>query len=334
MITDYERSIFSVSQARFEEGITEKLVTIHSTTTSSTHVNSKAIIGTAIGAATLMVLIIFAVAFLLIKRRRRTSEKIDANPAAYPLDLKTHTICSVREIDNNSTVGEIRELPNNEKYELQDEQSPSGSGNKISEMANALQPVAYELRTQRSSMEKLMMEANRSSTYKIFKSTKISRKSQSSVGSVGGTVCVETVISVSSQQSMSQSPTASSRARSEIYASYIRKSPDLDRSLPPTPISESPMVSPVTPRFKKSTFFRRWPQRVERPPRLSTSTFNSPRNIISKYSKTVVGSEPMPRTPSLTGMESVIPPPDRSNSDLSEMSALSEQEQIEKTYWI
>ncbi|KAL9128508.1 MAG: hypothetical protein Q9217_002835 [Psora testacea] len=225
VITDYERSNFSVSQAKFDDGIPENIITIRSTTAMPGHISQKAIIGTRVGATVFVLLVVIALALFVYNLRRKSNKQIDADlPEASTLsqERKISISCSVREIGNNSTVGPIRELPDSGKAELLDEQSPSGSGNEISEMSEA-HPVVHELRTHRSSMEQFMIQANSTSTCKIFVSTKILRKSAFGVDSTDGTRYVETMISASAQQSMIRSSTDTSNLE-KIYESRSRAS--------------------------------------------------------------------------------------------------------------
>ncbi len=73
-------------------------------------------------------------------------------------------------------VGPVRELPNSAKAkeELLNMQAPSGSGNEVAEMSEALAPVSDELRTNRSSH--VMVQTRNPNRCKIFTSTKISRE--------------------------------------------------------------------------------------------------------------------------------------------------------------
>ena len=167
-----------------------------------------------------------------------------------------------REIGYNSMVEPFRELPDSAKarVELLNEQSPSGSGNEISEMPEVLPPVSHELRADRGSY--VMVQTRTANRWKIFTSTKISRKSWTSLALSDRATCVETAISTSPLQrkgiSIGRSSIDTSNLEAEIYSFYIRKSLDLNRSLPPTPISESPQISPVLADFNvPSSFYQR-----------------------------------------------------------------------------
>ncbi|KAL9630669.1 MAG: hypothetical protein Q9164_006303, partial [Protoblastenia rupestris] len=217
-----------------------------------------------VGITVFVLVVALVIALLCRKSRQKSNKQIGANvPEASTLsqEPKKLSIRSVREIDDNSIVGPIRELPDSGKAELLDEQSPSGSGNEIPEISDTL-PVVHELRTHRSSKEHFMLPGNRASMCRIFMSTKISRRSAFTVGPTDGAPYVETVISASAQQSMIRTSTATSNLKTEIYESYMRRPLDLDRPLPPTPISESPMVSPVTPTFQKTSSLRQRPKAI------------------------------------------------------------------------
>lgn len=179
----------------------------------------------------------------------------------------------------------FRELPDSAKarVEFLNEQAPSGSGNEISEMSNVLPPASHELRADRGSH--VMVQTRTANRFQIFTSTKIVRKSWPSLASSEGATCVETAISASPQQrkgiSMDRASIGTSNLEAEIYSLYVRKSLDLNRSLPPTPISESPQLSPVLEKFYGQSSFCQRPQMVNVSARGSISAFDSPARPVS-----------------------------------------------------
>ncbi|KAL9100992.1 MAG: hypothetical protein Q9163_003697 [Psora crenata] len=308
VITDYERSNFSVSQARFDDILPEKLITIPSATAMASHISREAIIHASVGATGFVLLVVLVIAlFLFRKRLQKNKKQVDASsPEASTLPPQPNiwAICSLREIGNNS------------------------AGNEIFEMSEA-HPIVHELRTKRSSKERFMIPAG--GTSKIFMSTKISRKSALGVGSTDGTPYAETVISASAQQSMIRKSTdTSSNLESEIYGLYMRRSLDLNRTLPPTPICESPMVSLVAPTSdNRSSFHQRLKPIIPASLRsIPASTFAE--GIISRYSEAFGGRE---RSSLISTPERVILP-GRLNSELSKVSIESGKKQIAETYWI
>ena len=219
-------------------------------------------------------------------------------------------ISPAREIRHSSMFSPFRELPDRAKakVELLNEQAPSASGNEIPEMSEAFPPVSHELRTKRGSH--VMVQTRNADSCKIFKSTKISRKSRSSFASSGG-ACVETVISASNQRKASNMDRASiitSNIAAEIYPLYIRESLDLNRSLPPTPILESPQLSPVLAKFNERSPFRQRPQVVYTSTRGSMSAFVSPELPVLSYPATFSKHQRLPVSVILTGLETIDNP--------------------------
>ena len=350
VITDYERSNFSVSQARFEDGLPDNVVTIHSSTSSLGHINhndtiipgaprptsSKVIIGSSVGAAVLLLLLFIVATSCIRQRRRKLQQQQRADIPERPetdQDRRSPINHSIHEIGNNSIVGFFRELADSSKAELQDEQSRSGSRNKNLGITESSTPSLHELRTNRSSHEKLLMEAIRAHTSKISKATNITNQSRFSATTASRSSCVESVEAASAQQSVLHSSTGSVGLKIQIYASYLRESPDLDRSLPPTPISESPMVSPLTPRFKKRPASRRVLQNVDSAQNLSVSTYIAPLNLRSKILGTTDAHKPGPQDSPLTTIGPNLSP-SLPGSALSAVSPLSDRTEAERTTWI
>lgn len=243
------------------------LVAIPSAKETRSHIPRNIAIGASIGAFSFLLLIFLGIIYATRRKRRAKGQVVNdkVEPPTPPREPWALTISSSpREIDHNSMVGPVRELPDSGKVELQDDHPPTGLGNEVSEMSQALAPVPHELRTHRSSQ--VMIQLRTANVRKIFKSTKISRESWTSVASSDGTPRVETIISALAQQRDFDADSASvvtSSFKAEIYSFYMRKSLDLNRSLPPTPISESPQMSPVVVKFSKTSAFTQRPRIVQ-----------------------------------------------------------------------
>lgn len=190
---------------------------------------------------------------------------------------RTLIVSSAREVDGNSTVRRFHELPDSARTELLNAQAPSGSGNEIFEMSESLSPVPHELRTSQGPY--VMVEKRTADTWNFLFPTKTPRKSWTSFASTGDAPCVGTVISASTQRkevNMDKKSITTSNLEAEIISLYVGKSLDLNRSLPPTPISESPQVSPVLENFNERSSSHRRPQMLKVLTRGPGSAFVSP----------------------------------------------------------
>ncbi|KAL6720917.1 hypothetical protein ACLMJK_000016 [Lecanora helva] len=353
LITDYERSNFSISRCAFQDSAKEKLVTIPSTTKSVSAGHKNAIIGTAIGVA--FVAFLVAVLIWLIIRRPQDQTQGTEKASKHSSDFensKIRTVCSVREIDNNSLCGPFRELPDNGRVELLDNQSPSGSGNDISEMSQPIKYIVHELGTHHSSKQNSITLANIAENLKIVKSTEISRESRTDCGSLECSPVVETTISASTRASTSdlEVSTPASTAASAVSpppppdltrsdtdeslenadsSKRVRlKQLDLDRSLPPTPISESPQLFPSS----RAVSFRRGPHNSKASAIVSPWTSVYSYIPASKFSNTKTGSGKRP-LPSLRGLETTIPPASSPTDDPDDLS-ISNGEPVINTTWL
>ena len=180
-------------------------------------------------------------------------------------------VSSAREVDGNSTVRHPHELPDSAKTELLNAQAPSGSGNEIFEMSESLSPVPHELRTSQGPY--VMVQKRTADTWRILFPTKTPRKSWASFASTGDAPCVGTVIPASIQRkevNMDKRSITASNMEAEIISLYVGK------SLPPTPISESPQVSPVLENFNGRSSLHRSPQMLNGLTRGPGSAFVSP----------------------------------------------------------
>ena len=230
-----------------------------------------------------------------------------------------------REIDDNSMVEPFRELPDSAKarVELLNKQAPSGSGNNTFEMSEVLAPVSHELRADQGSH--VMIQTHTADRWKIFTSTKFLRKSWTSLASSDRATCIETAISASPLQrkgiSMGRTSIDTSNLEAEIYSLYLRKSLDLNRSLPPTPISESPQISPVLANFNVPSSFYQRPLMETVVARGSMSASDSPARPASIYPAIFSKNERLPLSVLLTRLKTV-----------DSLSRAIEGEQVETSY--
>ncbi len=188
---------------------------------------------------------------------------------------KALTIDPAPGIDNNSMIGPLYELPDRAK---------------IAEMSEVLPPVPHEMRTSHSSH--VMVQLRTANSCEIFAPTKIPRKSWISIASsdrVLGATCVETVTSASVKRqevNMDRASIVNSNKKAERDSLYTRTPLNLNKSLPSTPISESPQASPVVAKYNDGSPFCRRPQIVKIPARDSGSAFVSPEMLVSTHPAT------------------------------------------------
>ncbi|KAL8871008.1 MAG: hypothetical protein Q9174_003076, partial [Haloplaca sp. 1 TL-2023] len=150
IITDYERSNFSISQARFDDSSVPELVPIPSTT-EPTHSPQKNV---TIGASIAVIFIAFAIAllvlFILRKRRHQATKDADrsANTQA-SLDLNVSSnsmkMLSVQEIDENNAIWPYREMQDTGKVEAAWRNSSVTRLVEILELSAALPDSTHEL---------------------------------------------------------------------------------------------------------------------------------------------------------------------------------------------
>ena len=256
-----------------------------------------------------MLLIIIFLSTWGIRRRRAKKPENRKSDITAPLQgLEVSTAYSVQEIAHNSRFYGYRELPDSGKIELQDEKQPSGSAKEILELPPEPPPVYHELMAETVStgplkLKKYSTASSTKSKTGIYVSTRILTNSRSSEGG-SSTPRVETIIT-SSAGDDSLNSNHSSRSQSPWP-----KPLDLDRPLPPTPISESPQVSPITPASKNSG--RRRPPIKAPPNSASTSgTFEyvSPTSS-NKNSDRFNSRGHSPLSESSMVLEIVIPPGD------------------------
>ncbi|KAL6714321.1 hypothetical protein ACLMJK_007744 [Lecanora helva] len=239
LITDYERANFSVLPSRYEDDVKPKIVAIPALNATSKHsmaLGSK--IGVIIGSIALFSLCTVAVV-LFIRSRRKNNVASDGRSATISRDLPQSSdavdAMSAKEIGINSLIGNHQELPDSGKAEL-------GPIDPLLEYRNdGSQPErlsSSESCEARGSSHDAMMSVHQAlegsmindksarNKNKIFVSTDISRQSWANNDLSKEMANVKTTISSRSNQ------------KSET-----------DRSLPPTPISESMQTSPILKYF-------------------------------------------------------------------------------------
>ena len=333
LITDYERANFSLSECKFEDNYAQDLISIASTTRTPSHRSRPLTIGTSVGAASLIILITITILFAIRKRRRNQNKKAeptDPSPETRASQEKPRatTVCSIREIHQNSLCGPIRELPDNGMAELLDDKFPSGSGNQIAEMTPSRIFVAHELGTSRSSKEQLVVQTNFQKKSKSLQSPSSSVKSSTTFESFDGDHFIERQISNEAGLS-----TPASTISPEISPSSMWKDLNLNRSLPPTPISESPQMSPNSFRYREEMPSPQYSLKSTSPTSMFSATHAPRKALASKFSNASTRPRCHPGGYSLKGLEKTIPP-DRSNSDASDVSTISNKEPIINTTWL
>ena len=208
-------------------------------------------IGTSIGTASFLLFAALAAFFAIRRWRQKTTTQRNSEVTQPPTlfrEPRALMTSSAQDIDHNSMAGNVRELPDKTtaRVELPSEQAPLALDNEIFEMSEAPPPIPHESRPDWGSQ--VMVQERTADTWKILFPTSMPRRSWTSVASSDGTPCVETVISASAQSkelNMDEVSIITSNLEAEILSLYVRTPLDLNRSLSPTPISESPQVSPA-----------------------------------------------------------------------------------------
>ena len=280
IIVDYERSNFSISQCLFEDGVPEDLVAIPSVTEMPNHHRRNVAIGTSIGTASFLIFAALAAFFAIRRWQQKTMTQRNSEATQPPTPFCEPTavkVSSAREIDHNSRAGNVRELPDSTRarVELPSGQAPLAPDNEVFEMSEAPPPIPHGSKPGRGSH--VMVQERTADAWRIFFPTKVPRRSWTSVASSDGVPCDETVISASAQRkelNMDEASTITSNLEAEILSLYVRTPLDLNRSLPPTPISESPQVSPTLKDSNIGSY--QHPQMIKILPSGSGSAFVSP----------------------------------------------------------
>ena len=272
------------------------IVTIHSTTKSNSSGNltvhnstpvstpkHKAVIGGSVSGAVLFFLALMALYLLLRKRRRsRNDRQAETRASSGQLRAPRASIGEPeREIASNSMIGPFRELADTGRAELRNFQTSFTSGAGIAVMADSGSMNAQEMRTQRSSQEMLTLFVNQPEPCEAHTITCLSPQSHIRIHSMDWTSLMATVDSKSTRQSS----TDSERVKTQIYASYVRKPLDLNRTLPPTPILESPMDFAMYAEPEDTGPSHPQSEGTDTTLRSPLSRLVSPQSILSKYSR-------------------------------------------------
>ena len=330
IITNYEHSNFSVSQCKFEDGLPEKIITILSATNTSGNPISRGVItGASLGATALLILIILLITLAVRKWRRKHSKRLSSDSTKPLKRQEILAVFPIQEMGHDSLYGVPRELADSGRAELMDDKSPSGSDKEMLELPQAPPPVYYELfadtascGSRKTHTQRPSIASSAKSKTAIYVSTRILTQSRTSIER-SSTPRVQTTIT--------SGPSPRPKFPSRPEPLYLNRSscpkalaPDLTRPLPPTPISESPQVSPVTPYSQQSRRgLRRVPVRAP-PNSMSTSgTFKyvSPASPDDKSTDALIGHERGPLSTSSMILEIVIPPGE-SEPEVSSISSI------------
>ena len=163
--------------------------------------------------------------------RRRKHGKENPEPTTPSAEPEVQNDLSLREIDENSLCG-IREAPDNGKAELQAKESlkelpDTGKA----ELRDAISTKSLDFRLQElPSLDQTWLNELMVSEKKPAPTAKSKFALTVSTGYSHG-------------HTMRRSELGISHHSSRIVSSFRRAAPNMDRSLPPTPISESPQVS-------------------------------------------------------------------------------------------
>lgn len=310
LVTNYELSKFSLYQAKFEEGRPAQIVAI-SSTNAKTESRRGEIVGASVGTATCLLVMIFIIIFAIRKGRGKLSKKNKSSIIrATELfnDLKTSK--KPHELDNNSLYWGFQELLDTGKAELLDQNWPSGSGNKIQEMPT-LAPVVYELMTDRNSPgSSVIQNPNSRKRSAVFLATGVSRKACTSFDASGDHPRINTVVTSSPRRNQSHRNLLNP---DRPLSSPLQCQPlDLNRSLPTTPILESPQVSPGVTNPSSAFTIRDYLHNLSNRTSVAHSTYgdiqNVPRTLITKPAEVYDRHERFYLSDPSMDIEIVIPP--------------------------
>ena len=271
----------------FEDGVPEDLLAIPSATETTNHHRRNVAIGTSIGTASFLLFAGLAAFFAIRRWRRKTTTKRNSEATQSPTPFREPAALMVsfaHEIDHNSRAGNVRELPDKTRarVELPSEQTPSAPDNEIFEMAEVPPPIPHESKPGRGSH--VMVQERTADMWKVLFPTKMPRRTWMSVASSDAAPCVGTVVSAPTQRkelNMDEASIIASNLEAEILSLYVRTPLDLNRSLPPTPISESPQVSPALEDSNIGSYQR--PQKLKIFTSGSGSAFVSPDPCVDRY---------------------------------------------------
>ena len=304
IITNYEHSNFSVSQARFETNTPMDLVSIRSideahepgpsgspsgspsVTPKHSHRHRDIIIGASVGAAAFLLLIVVMSILVVRLRRRRTKVREESQSRhVYEKSVEPPTSAEIptQEIGNNSMIWPFREVPDNGVVELPARTLPSDDDSQSSSAPRTPPPDPSVLQIGPSSQ--LNTSLDMGDPRRIHLSTTMSRSSRANNSPATSTSGIETFIFASPMSEhfdLEVASIATSNTKTAIFSSYMRKPLDLNRSLPPTPISESPQLSPAVASFNRGAP-RGHPLRTPTNSHRMVSPFTSPKHPISSF---------------------------------------------------
>ena len=263
---DYEHSNFSISPAVFPDGLAKTIVPIKpkynasaSTTRASALTHQRLVIGASTAAGVPVLIALFCALYVKYRWRRRLAFKrgemqicrSDTSSAALPSPFHIKPTASLLEIASRSTA----ELPNDAvNIEILDESSPSGSAQIIQELYSpdiaALRGFSGGSSQSPNETMRNKLEAHHQGSA-IHTPLKRTRQCKSNKSALNDTKkahrhgVIHDPPRVWSEIAVNINPSEESQ---DLKASASKAFPravalDLDRPLPPTPISESPQIS-------------------------------------------------------------------------------------------
>jgi len=261
-VTNYDQSNFSVFKSTYEDGVRPHIVPISSAKSEpESRLSHAAKIGIGVGATSFLLLCLAMVVIAFRKLRKgRDRRRLFRNRKFINFSQQSQlsNASSPRTIAMNSSTNSRRELADSGKLELNGETPPSELRNEALEsiMRTAYElneptaPIAHELMS-RDSNERIMLQNHTAkSKYKIFMTTNISRRSWTSIGTSNEVPYVKTTIS-----------------------SQTANRVEIDRSLPPTPISESVQCSPIQGNFGQSVTTHNGHEALSNSPDIARSVY-------------------------------------------------------------
>ena len=185
-----------------------------STGTESDHLDGKAIIGIALAAAILVGFLLLVFGLFCRRKRQISSSSVELALSNDSIDSQATVIplSSIREIGHNSLIGPVRELPDSDKAEL---------------------------RTHRSTVDGLLHPAHRKADALAMQTPKSCRSE--AVSFAIDRPAIEKPMASWEQPKALDALKIRSLPKRGLSLPNTRTLPNLNRSLPPTPISESPM---------------------------------------------------------------------------------------------
>lgn len=270
VIMNYENSTFSVSQCRFDKGIAKKIVAIPSASRNSTNNNSTttppvngptmisssqlkltSVIEIVSGSVVFLTLSVLILTFILRKRRSTRRRKKRSRAMFKSSDssgnLEEQRVISPQEVDVDSLCGTI-EIPDSGKAELQDEKQlkPELENNSRAELRErtSARNLVFQIQELPSHDHPLIREliaaerVIRAASARLPSSRASSPRSKFSLS-------LPAEDRREHEMDCSEISIAHHSLRLASAGSSRQVTPNLNRSLPPTPISESPQQSQI-----------------------------------------------------------------------------------------